>query len=141
MFHFLWCLVFLFYLGQSAEGKWVCLLKAQNMFDKMLKTNILTWYFPTSLLHKNYKSVKIWARLVKLQENIERKKTLMHVCLQMPDNKGFKSEVLIRLKNCSEKLTVSQKLCYFRGSHSHKVLYYQRLSIAQSQESFYASFE
>ena len=39
----------------------------------------------------------------------------------------------------SEKLPVSQKLCYFKGSCSHNVLHYQQLSIAHYQVSLYAN--
>ena len=68
---------------------------------------------------------------------MKEKTPLMHylACFQMHNKKAL-AEVCYYL---SENLPLSQKLCYFKGSSSHNALYYQQLSIARYQVSFYAN--
>ena len=93
-------------------------------FDFWRLASFLTWCIPTYCMHKITNLWKLglhWS--LKLQENNGGKHTsVAQICVLQMHEKGFRSDLFLRFKYLSEKLTLSQNCFTSEGAVSRNVL-------------------
>ena len=120
----------------SWEAGYLVLLKALNMIGGCQRP-----VFSLGVSQHMHKITNLWKFELnwssKLQENNEEKTPLLHkfVCFQMPNQTSGLKSIIIWVRN----YLFLKNYVTSEGAVSHNVLYYQQLSIARYQVSFYAN--